>query len=111
MSLDLYLREETCKHCEREGDEFGSWNYTYNVGPMWRLVFPGEGLVEIDGMTGAESLAKLDKAISAMEMDPATFAALNPENGWGSFETFLPWLKQLRSAAAENPTAVWSAWR
>lgn len=112
MSLDLYLRTEPCEHCGSNGEELASFNYTYNASSMWYAATPGaQKMVYIDGMTGAESAPVLKAAIKTLEADPDRFIAMQPPNGWGSYATFVPWLKSVLTAAEQNPTAVWSAWR
>lgn len=41
-----------------------------------------------------------------MEDEPKRFIALNPENGWGSYDTFLLWLRDYLAACIENPKAT-----
>ena len=101
MSLDVYLK------VVKPTDVFDA-NYTHNVtkmadaaglyGPVWR---PDESGIKKAG----DLIAPLRDGIAKMEADPQKFIAMNPENGWGSYETFLPWLKRYLDACEENPQA------
>jgi hypothetical protein len=41
-----------------------------------------------------------------MKADPNRFISLNPPNGWGSYDTFLPWLETYLAACEEHPDAT-----
>ena len=116
MSLDLYLQVSV--------DVGGSephivtlWqaSYTHNCNTMaeaagiYKHVWRPEELSEIK--TAADLIEPLRAGIQRMEDDPMRFIALNPENGWGSYETFLPWLKQYLAACIEYPKATIDASR
>jgi len=112
MSLDLWLKSEKCPHCGRSDDPDFDWNYTYNVSKMWFEVFPNaDGMVDIDGLTGKESLKKLETFKAAMINDPNKFKKMNPPNGWGSYTTFLSAIEKLIEAAKEHPDHIWHSWR
>jgi hypothetical protein len=61
----------------------------------------------LDGMSGADSAEFLSRIIGGLEADPKRFRAMNPDNGWGNYDSFLAVLKQMRDAIPEWPTA-WS---
>lgn len=106
MGLDLTL---TCKHCMSSVAEY---NYTYNVASMWYAVVPEDkNMVEIDGMTGADSIPKLEKAIELLKLTPEKFTPMDPENGWGSYATFVKWLYKLLESAKAYPDCIWTASR
>lgn len=46
-----------------------------------------------------------------MKEYPDRFTKLNPENGWGSYETFLPWLERYLEACQQHPEALVTVWR
>lgn len=110
MSLDVYLQFEIDtggpgpEHIVTVFDA----NYTHNCGLMakesgvygvvWR---PEENGVE----SAADLIEPLRQGIAAMEDDPKRFIALNPANGWGSYETFLPWLREYLEACVRFPKA------
>lgn len=110
MSLDitLYIEVDTGGDEPHRVDLFDA-SVTHNLGKMadaagiyqavWR---PGE-----HGFTDAGILIPvLEVGVERMESDPAKFEALNPENGWGSYERFLPWLKNYLEACKEHPKAL-----
>lgn len=98
MSLDLWLE---CEYCGQSGESF---NYTYNVAPMWYAAVPDSvKMVKIEGDTGKQSLFILNLGIEALESDPKRFRDLNPDNGWDDYYQFLDWLRKLRGAAMEHP--------
>lgn len=45
----------------------------------------------------------LTNGIAAMKADPGKFIALEPENKWGTYDRFVPWLERLLEACIENP--------
>lgn len=82
------------------------FNYTHNTNRMireagWPEFWP-EGPIP-----AAEVEARLATVIDTMSGQRRRFEAMNPENGWGSYETLLPLLENMRSAAAEYPSATW----
>lgn len=107
MSLDVYLYDRT-NPCKREccQEPVYQANYTHNCGPMakeaglydavWR---PDENGIE----TAAQLIPILEAGIATMKADPARFEALNPSNGWGSYDTFMPWLERYLAACREYP--------
>lgn len=109
MSLDLTLESIQCKECGHAMVE-KSFNYTYNASKMWYEMFPeDEGMVKIEGMTGQEAQPKLLHAIKNMRKNKEVLKLLEPTNGWGSYEGFLSFLRQLYKASQEFPSSVWRA--
>jgi hypothetical protein len=80
------------------------WNYTSNCGPMWRAA--GADLAKFDGTRASECAPILRAAIENMVADPARYRALDPPNGWGSYDTLLPRLRYLLRWLERNPTAT-----
>jgi len=111
VSLDLFLTFKPCPTCGqcKEGVD---WNYTYNVAPMWYAVFPdSKNMLDIDGMTGKESVSRIESFVTALEAEPERFKAMEPNNGWGSYDSFLKALKSLIEIAEQNPDGMWRSWR
>lgn len=79
------------------------WNYTSNVAPMWRAA--GANLADFHGKTAGECAPILRAGIETMRADPARFTAMNPPNGWGSYERLLPALDELLAAFEAHPLA------
>ena len=80
---------------------------TYNVSPMYHLAFSSEdGIRCIHQKSGMEALPLLEGALKRFKDDPDTFKAMNPPNGWGSYELSLGCLSELIRWAKECPKAV-----
>jgi len=102
MSLDVYLEEIV------EGREVYSANITHNLNRMadeagvyaccWR---PEENGIK----TASQMIEPLESGIALMKADPSRFEKFNPNNGWGSYENFLPWLENYLAACRSNPNA------
>ena len=82
----------------------GDWGYTSNCGPMWREA--GANLAEFHGKTARECAPTLSAAIQRMRAEPETFIAMNPQNGWGSYESLVPALDDLLDLFQRHPLAT-----
>lgn len=78
------------------GAALWSRNITSNVAPMWRHA--GCDLAEFDGSTADELEPVVSTAIDRMVACESTFRAMNPSNGWGSYEGCLSFLRNLHDA-------------
>ena len=101
MSLDVYLT------ATRPTLVFEA-NITHNLNKMaeeagiYKHVWRPEEI----GITIAEQLIDpLSAGIRMMERDPDRFKKYDPQNGWGSYDVFLPWLKRYLAACKEYPDA------
>ncbi len=111
MGLDLYLRAPPCKTCGHQAEDFNAC-CTYNMSPMWYDMFPDDNhMVEIEGMTGKESLQILHSAREKMIGQKEHLQQFNPPNGFGSYGSFLHFIEKLIKAAEDNPKHIWEAWR
>lgn len=111
MSLDLSIGSTPCPCCGHQTDKL-SFNYTYNVSPMWYKIYPdAKNMVDIDGMTSKKAYELLADARSKLWLNPEEFIALNPDNGWGSYEGFLEFIGDLMQACIDNPNSVWESSR
>ena len=72
---------------------------------MWYLLFP------IDGMTGKQAYPILKAAYDNARCRESELAKLEPENGFGCYDDFLDFLKDILRASDEMPDAVWRACR
>lgn len=107
MSLDI------CLTAVRRTEVY-STNITHNLTAM-----AGEaGIYEMlwrpeeNGVTHAgQMIERLRTAINDMRASPSAFRAHNPENGWGSYDVFVPWLENLLRACEENPDAEVAVFR
>jgi hypothetical protein len=89
-------------------NEIFSANVTHNLNEMAKEAGIYEYLwrPEEIGITKASQLIEpLRKGLELMESDPSRFEKLNPENGWGSYERFVPWIREYLNACIENPNA------
>jgi hypothetical protein len=103
-------------HCE------GEWNYTHNCNNMIAAAYEahtGVGTEQtsgvlgaaigacwwdrLDGATGQDGRRYLADIISGLEADPARYRAMNPENGWGSYDTLLERLQEMRDRVPDWP--------
>jgi len=89
--------------------EVFSANYTHNCNVMaeaagiYEHVWPPDRLPGVK--TAQDLIEPLRAGISLMDAEPERFKALNPANGWGSYATFLPWLRRYLEACIEYPKA------
>lgn len=99
MSLDFNLmkRIPTCVF---------DANYTHNVTDMWRLAGVYDALYNSEGKLAGEILNELKAGLHIMVTSPDEFKKLNPDNGWGSYESAVPWLRKVIEACEENPDTV-----
>lgn len=127
MSWDADLIDDR-GHCD------GEWNYTHNCNRMANAVLDADELraaamrwwgergradvvarVEageitgtwwecLDGLSGPEGAALLDRIIRGLEADPERFRTMNPSNGWGDYDSFVKVLCDMRAAVPEWPT-------
>lgn len=131
MSWDAFLIDD-------RGHYEGEWNYTHNCNRMihaaldragvelpastracrrledgeWVSYPNGVGTISwfdhLDGMTGPDGAAFLDLVLREFKNDPQHYEAMNPTNGWGSFESLVRVLTEMRDRVPEWPTN-WSA--
>lgn len=107
MSYDIWLEIDT------GGPEpaavGGQWNYTSNCGPMWRAA--GADLAEFHGKTAGDCLLALTAGITELRAHPAKYEAMNPPNGWGSYDSLIPALEELAGTFRSHPKATVKVYR
>jgi hypothetical protein len=111
MSLDvsLYFEIDTGGPSSSKSVTVYEANYTHNCGAMaveaglYQYVWRPDECDDIK--TAADLIEPLRRGIKMMEDEPATFIAMNPKNGWGKYETFVPWLRRYLEACVEYPKA------
>lgn len=104
MSWDADLYDDR-GHCE------GDWDYTHNCNRMANEVLADDSETwwrRLNGMKGHDGAAFLTRIITGLEAEPDRFRAMNPENGWGDYDTFLKTLTDMRDRVPENWPTVWS---
>lgn len=110
MGLSIWL-EKRCKTCNHT-ETTDTRNVTYNVSPMWFLIFPdAKAMIDIDNMTGSESFVTLNYALSHLLAEPDKFKELNPPNNFGSYDGLISFIKQLLIDAKNYPDMKWKTWR
>lgn len=107
MSYDIWLEMDTGGPEPARVTE--AWNYTSNCGQMWRTA--GADLADFHGKTAADCLPVLDAAIAELQAHPDTYEAMNPPNGWGSYDTLVPQLEVLAQEFRYHPKATVRVWR
>jgi len=83
-------------------------NITHNLAPMAREagIYDVLWRPEEVGATKAKQLVMgLALGLSALEADPDHFRQWNPENGWGSYEGLVEFVREYLAACVENPDA------
>ena len=102
MSYDIQLSIDTGG--ERKARVTECRSPTYNLAAMFALAL-GRPIRSLDGMLAGDVIPVLEAATLAMHSDPAKFRALNPPNGWGSYEGALESLCWLLEMCKEHPKA------
>jgi hypothetical protein len=113
MSYDISIwvpARPACAHCDRGPDDetcAGRWDPTWNLGPMLRAAgFEPGSDSPLHGRPATEWAAVLRGAIERMEAEPERFRAMNPENGWGSYDGILPVLREMLEVCERYPHAI-----
>lgn len=113
MSLDVYLHTERCKSCGRHDVVFEA-NITHNLNKMAEEagIYNELWRPEEIGITKAKQLIEpLEMGIANLEGNPEYFKTLEPANGWGKYENFVPWIKKYLKACKDNPGSIVSVSR
>ena len=96
--------EHTCQHAET----LFSANITHNLNRMAGAAGIYEALWS-PGKIGAGRASDLIDFLSAglarLEADPQGFEQFNATNGWGTYDQFVPWVRQYLKACQEYPDA------
>lgn len=99
---------------------------THNVGEMYRTVLPGPypgggrydghrppkpgrdaaGLPGISGLRCDLAVPILREALSRMDLRNVELKAMEPDNGWGSFDGARAFLAKILAACEANPTGT-----
>lgn len=53
----------------------------------------------------ADLIKPLQDGITLLESDPERFQQFEPDNKWGTYRDFVPWLKTYLEACIKNPEA------
>lgn len=110
MSLDFSLLA-----IDRDGNkiEVLSKNITHNLTAMASEAGIYEALwhpERINAKTASDILPLLEAGYWKMKDDPARFEKHNASNGWGTYEHFLPWVKEVLAGCKQYPSAeIWTS--
>lgn len=113
MSLDVWLKDNWCDHCGR-GDEVYEGNITHNLTSMAEEAGCYQAMWRPDdaGIQSAHELVPiLSESLGKLTSNPGHFTALNPENGWGSYEILVEFVRDYLRACREYPEAHVDVWR
>jgi hypothetical protein len=121
MSLDVSLRSQesqqvqcTCsccghEHTTEEYEYYFDANVTHNLAEMASAagLYDAVWRPDENGFTFAKDIIQiLEEGILKLELDKNYYRSLNPKNGWGSYDKFVPWLKNYLEACKKYPDAV-----
>jgi hypothetical protein len=107
LSLDIYLMAEVDTGGAEPHHALLYWaNITHNVASMWQRAGCFEVLYKSAGKAAADILPALERAEGEMRREPGAYRALDPSNGWGSYDSALEWLGKLIAACHRHPKAV-----
>lgn len=87
---------------------------TWNVFPMFYKALNNAGIStegksiskEWDGKNAQEVLPEVEAIIQQMEAEPSIYRAMNPSNGWGSYESALEFMQAVRNAIVSSPKSA-----
>lgn len=101
MSLDVTLL------AMRKIDVFEA-NITHNLNTMAKEAGIYKHLwrpEELGVKVANELIEPLKIGLQRLKDTPEYFKQFNPENGWGSYDVFVPWVEKYLAACKENPDA------
>lgn len=117
MSLDVYIKSK-----KKEEDRKWVVNITHNMNKMAQKIFVSENKETLyDYVWRPEELGReidtkemvkiLTKGIYIMISKRKSLLRYEPENGWGSYDSFLKFLIEYKEACEDNPGCVIEASR
>lgn len=107
-------RVETDEETDEKTDLVFRANITHNLINMAEEAGIYECLwrpEEVNITKADQLIAPLSHGLRIMKRDPKRFEKLNPPNGWGSYEAFVPWIERYLIACITYPEAEVSVWR
>jgi hypothetical protein len=73
---------------------------------MWTPAGIYEDIYESEGKCASDVIENLGRGLANMKARLEEYQKLNPENGWGSYETALAFLEEIINACEEYPDAT-----
>ena len=107
-------REPVIAQQDDDNNTVYSANITHNLNQMASRAGIYKHLWRPDefGITKAEQLIQpLRDGLELLKSDPSRFEELNPDNGWGTYEGLVSFVKEYLNACERFPDADVSAWR
>lgn len=101
MSLDIYLYKY------KRASIFDS-NITHNLNKMAEAagIYGCVWRPEENGFENAGQLIEpLEKGIKELKSKPDFYKQFEPDNKWGTYDDFIPWLEEYLEACKNNPDA------
>lgn len=108
MSLDFELIIGACDSCGRGESSVFDANITHNLNKMadaagiYKALWRPE---EIGATHARDILPRLREGYERLRNDPERFKTFDAENGWGTYDQFLPWVAKVISACEQWPEA------
>lgn len=88
MSADVWIERYACPHCGRGEYRDTELNITYNLSRMLKAAgFCGWS--DLLGMPAKEAGEHILSVLDYMAEEPEKWRAMNPSNGWGSYDSCL----------------------
>lgn len=123
MSWNAYL--SLTSDASDESVCIADWNYTHNCNDMIARVLdvlgresrpawwdgdrpPTAWWHHLDGLSGADGAHLLDQIVGGLLEAPDLFRKMNPDNGWGDYDSLLAVLVEMRDRSRAWPAADWS---
>lgn len=102
-----------CEHCNGDGSIFQKEDYywaniTHNLNGMADAAGIYECLwrpEELGIKKAKELIEPLTVGLERLKSDPEHFSKFNAPNGWGTYESFVPWVEKYLHACKEHPDA------
>lgn len=96
----LPVSTRPCRAYDRETGVWTDYPNGHGTIPWWE---------HLDGMTATQGADYLGVIIAGLAAEPGRFRAMNPENGWGDYDSLLGVLREMRQATQEHPEGEWQA--
>ena len=61
---------------------------------------------ESGAVTASDIIHLLEKGLADLKARPEYFKQFEPENKWGTYDGFVPWVEKYLAACKENPEAI-----
>ena len=102
-NINLVEKESTW---EIEQETIFSLNITHNLNKLADAANFYKQLWHLEGITTCEDLLPhIEAGIVELESNPTKYKQFSAKNNWGTYEQFLPWLKDLAEKLKIEPTS------